>query len=166
MLHPGDIEVVRLAHTSSFSEFIRNDNEDLQLHISDFHFRQLYRSGWEPLDAEPSAPSEVRRRIERMPWFYMAETPEASCLLLPRLFPDRAAQHIPCDNRSAGVADPIHAEDAGYLANINRLDYDMYGCALELQHSRLIQASLVHLEDGDRQALGEKPSDADNLPLS
>src|SRR3546814_14334187 len=35
-----DIDVVMLAHKLDFSKFIRSNNEDLFLYISDFHFRQ------------------------------------------------------------------------------------------------------------------------------
>ena len=149
-LHPGDIEVARIAHTSSFSEFIRNDNEDLQLYISNFHFRQLHSSGWEPLDPQPSDMCLARHRISDMRWFYVAKTPDASRLLLERLFPSKAGRHIPWDNRSQGRTDPIHPGDAEYLADINRLDHDIYDHAVALQHDRVVEAAL---EDGNQMRI-------------
>jgi len=135
-LHPGDFEVVRLAHDLSFSEFIRAENEDLKLYMSNFHFRQIYRSGWVDCGTACSATSTVKRRIRDMPWFYIAETPEASASLLRNLFPDFALR-IPIENRSNGNAQPFIAADVEHLIRLNLLDYEIYAYALKLQSARL-----------------------------
>lgn len=85
-LDPSDRQVVRLAKEMSFPEFIRHRSDDLQLYISNFHFRQLHSSGWERPPIDQAAISTVKRRISRMPWFYLAETPDCSSRLLAQLF--------------------------------------------------------------------------------
>lgn len=140
-LHAADAEVVRLAHALPFDEFIRSDNRDVKLYISDFHFRQLYQSGWVTGKSSRWARWIVKRRIQMMPWFYIAETPQASVSLLRNLFPNEPELRIPNENQSLGAVDPVSEADAKHLIGMNLLDYDIYGYALKLQAKRLAKAN-------------------------
>ena len=135
--HPDDIAIVALAHTLSFSEFIRA--RETQLYISNFHFRQLYSSGWEWSTINWRAKWTVKRRIARMPWFYIAETQQASAQLMERCF--RIPIQIPRENQSLGTPDPISPDDIEHLTRLNTLDYDIYAFALGLQETRLRSAA-------------------------
>ena len=140
-LHPDDAQVVRLAQVMPFGEFIRSDNRDVDLYISDFHFRQLYRSGWVKTKKSRWAKWIVKRRIRAMPWFYIAETPQASATLLGNLFPDKPDLSIPVENRSRGTVEPVSEADAKHIIGMNLLDYYIYGYALKLQAARLARAN-------------------------
>jgi hypothetical protein len=137
---PNDVQVVRLAQELSFSEFIRANNDDLRLYISNFHFRQLHRTGWAFSKVGLSAKLAVKRRIRKMPWFYIAETPDASALLLQRTFPGLDQISFPQDNKSGGDAQPIQLADAEHLIRMNMLDYEIYAYAVSLQSARLAEA--------------------------
>lgn len=139
--HPQDIEVVRLAQRLSFSQFIRAGNDDLKLYINNFHFRQIHRSGWELSEISSAAKCAVRRRIRKMPWFYIAEMTEASAFLLRFRFPEVGEMTIPRDNPSGGEVEPIQMEDAEHLIRMNLLDYEIYTYAVTLQTARLKMAT-------------------------
>lgn len=132
-----DARVVELAHDLTFSEFIRSGNDDLMLYISNFHFRQLWRSGWEPAEVDLHTRSIVKRRIRQMFWFYISEQQVASTLLLQTLFPEAGHIVIPRENESHGVAESVLPQDAAYLTELNELDYEIYHYALKLQAKRL-----------------------------
>lgn len=135
--HPSDVAVVKLAHDLSFSEFVRANNSDLRLYIRNFHFRQLHSSGWHDIQVGWRAKWVVKRRIAAMPWFFIAETPEASALLLERIIPKAANMKVGRHNASLGHPDVIDAADAEYLTRLNVFDYAIYAFALELQEQRL-----------------------------
>jgi hypothetical protein len=134
--HPGDVATVRLAQDLSFSDFIRVESDDLKLYISNFHFRQIHRSGWGLSSLGPVARWAVRRRIRGMAWFYIAELPEASTLLLRYRF-GGGDLSVARDNRSGGEAEAVRAADAEHLIAMNLLDYEIYGYAVKLQAQRL-----------------------------
>jgi hypothetical protein len=140
-LHIADAEVVRLAQVLTFHDFIRSDNPDVKLYIGDFHFRQLYQSGWVKCQTSRWAKWIVRRRIQMMPWFYIAETPQASASLLRNLFPNEPDLRIPNENQSRGTVEPVSEADAKHLIGMNLLDYHIYGFALKLQAARLVKAN-------------------------
>ena len=140
-LHPADAEVVRLAKVLPFNRFIRSDNPDLDLYISNFHFRQIYKSGWMRTKDSLWAKWVVMRRIQKMPWFYIAETPQASATLLRNLFPKGPELRFPVENRSCGTAEPVSEADAKHIIGMNLLDYHIYGYALKLQATRLARAN-------------------------
>lgn len=136
-LHPRDAEVVALAKTVSFPEFIRSGNDDLRLYISNFHFRQLLGCGWTWNANGWSELLQVKWRIRRMAWFFIAETAEASCLLLRDLSPELATITIPRENRGSGEPADISIADAEHLVDLNRLDYAIYSYAVGIQADRL-----------------------------
>ena len=135
---PRDAAIVLLSHKLQFSDFIRLPNEDLRLYISNFHFRQLLFSPWETPTIQIWHASKVKRRISRMPWFYIAEMPSASVALLRREFPELSSGDLPKDNISIGEPVQLRLEDAQYLVRLNRLDYLIYQHALREQIARLI----------------------------
>src|SRR3546814_15698888 len=96
-----DIDVVMLAHKLDFSKFIRSNNEDLFLYISDFHFRQIYHSGWKKIRNNRISNLIVHRRLRRMPWFYIAETPQVSEFLLRTTFTHAARLEITNEDRKS-----------------------------------------------------------------
>lgn len=140
--HPSDKQIVELAHQLPFSEFVRADNRDLKLYISNFHFRQLHSSGWEQRPLGRRAEWQVKRRVAKMPWFYIAETPQASTLLLQQILPELGSIRIPRENQSYASAEEIDGADVEYLTRLNLLDYDLYAYALKTQERRLRQYSL------------------------
>lgn len=140
-LNHNDREVIRLAHILSFSEFIRADSYDLRLYISNFHFRQIYRSGWDRSSAGLLPRWVVKRRIAKMPWFYVAEMPEVSALLLRHCFPQLNETVIPWVNRSGGESEIMGRLDAQYLVSLNILDYEIYSFAVKVMVSRLRRLS-------------------------
>jgi hypothetical protein len=134
---PRDAEIVLLSHRLDFSEFIRSPNPDLQLYISNFHFRQLLASPWEPAGAGFLDVLKVKRRISSMPWFHVAEMPNASLALLRSAMPELSSAEMPDENRSAGNRVQLTKADARHLAHLNRLDYEIYRYALREQANRL-----------------------------
>jgi hypothetical protein len=82
---PRDAAIVMLAHQLDFSSFIRSANPDLQLYISNFHFRQLLNSPWECSPIRAWDRFRVKRRISRMAWFYVTELPRFGIALEERL---------------------------------------------------------------------------------
>jgi hypothetical protein len=124
-LHPTDLEVIRA------------ENEDLKLYISNAHFRQLYKCGWEQAALGAFALWTVKRRIRAMPWFYIAETPQASGALLQRAFPTLAGSAIARNNESRGTAERIKEEDVEHLLRMNSYDHAIYAYALQVQQARL-----------------------------
>ena len=136
-IHPRDAAVVIRSHELDFPSFIRCDDADLLLYISNFHFRQLHRSPWEISAIHPWHRLQVRRRISYMSWFYIAETPHASALLLKRAFPELSSVELPVENTSQGERIGLTPEDVEYLIRLNHLDYDIYYHALRLQFARL-----------------------------
>lgn len=134
--HPRDAAVVMYSHELDFASFIRCEDPDLLLYISNFHFRQLLDSPWESSTIRPWHRLKVKRRISGMPWFYVAEMPEVSTMLLSRSFPELRASELPCDNISRGERIAITSADVEHLVSLNRLDYDIYHHALREQHGR------------------------------
>lgn len=146
--HPSDVRIVELAHSLPFSKFVRADNEDLKLYISNFHFRQLHGSGWEQSRLTRRAEWQVKRRVAKMPWFYIAETPEASTSLLHRLMPDLGNIRIPRENESYAGAEQIDISDVEYLTRLNVFDYAIYAYALKTQEWRLKRYPAHNLRNG------------------
>lgn len=142
-LLPGDAEFVKLAHNLAFSNFIRSDNPHLQLYLSNFHFRQLRKSGWEHADPGLSDLIIVKRRISRMPWFYVAETGQLSLSLLRRAFPDLVDAELPRENVSRGDRLSLDAADVDLLVQRNRYDYAIFGHALREQQRRALRAAEI-----------------------
>ena len=132
-----DAFVVRLAKQKSFSEFIRVNDGNLLCYISNFHFRQIHRTGWLNYPCTKNAELMVRRRIRTMPWFYISETPEASMSLFRLAFPDVEDIDIPFQNASLGDQKAIDAKDVDHLISLNQLDYGIYGYAISVQSARL-----------------------------
>lgn len=136
-LDPDAAAVVMLSKTLSFAEFIRSDNADLQLYISNFHFRQLLHSGWENTTIRPWTMPLVKRRIGRMPWFYVAEMPYESQLLLRQAFPSIEGD-IPSENRSEGEKIAVDDSDVRHVMRLNPLDYELFHYAVRLQCERVL----------------------------
>jgi len=136
-LLPGDSNLVMIAKNHSFSEFIRHQYSDLQLYIQNFHFRQLYHSSWSWKGNTWYARQVVKRRISNMRWFYVAETPEVSHVLLNFAFPNAPSIVLAQHNRSIGEQIPVSAEDAIHIASTNVLDYEIYAHAIRVQSDRL-----------------------------
>lgn len=139
-LNKKNVAIVEEAHNLSFSEFIRSTNSDLKLYLNNFHFRQLLHSGWEEAKCDWRSRWLVKRRISRMPWFYIAETPKASSELLNQLFCDARGAEIPYINQSVGEAGGIDPKDVEHLSRLNTLDFEIYSYALRLQEERLRKA--------------------------
>lgn len=134
---PRDAAIVMLAHQLSFHEFIRHDDPDLQLYIRNFHFRQLLGSPWEVRTIRPWDRWKVKRRISHMPWFYVAEMPNISTLLLQAAIPELADTKIPIENSSQGERIRVSKDDIEHLVRVNRLDYEIYYHAVRVQRARL-----------------------------
>lgn len=136
-LHKDDADVVFLAKNLNFSEFIRIDNQDLLLYINNFHFRQIYFSGWTHMKCDEEMERIVRLRIDSMPWLYVAETPEASMTLFRSCFPEYGDVSLGQENISGGPSNPIDPADAEFLISKNLLDYAIHAYALTVQAGRL-----------------------------
>ena len=136
-----DAYLVRLAKEKSFSEFIRVKDENLLCYISNFHFRQIYMTGWLQQPDTDAAKLMVYRRIQDMPWFFVAETPEASMSLFRLAFPEVKDMDMPIENVSLGNRDEISQQDVDYLKSLNRLDDDIHAYALNIQSERLAKNS-------------------------
>jgi hypothetical protein len=136
-----DAYLVRLAKEKSFSEFIRVNDENLLCYISNFHFRQIYMTGWLAQPYTDAAKLMVYRRIQDMPWFFVAETPEASMSLFRLAFPEVKDMEMPIENVSLGNRDEISQQDVDYLKSLNRLDDDIHAYALNIQSERLANNS-------------------------
>jgi hypothetical protein len=136
-LHDKDAFVVKLAKEKSFSQFIRIKDDNLLCYISNFHFRQIHKTGWllEPLSK--SSKLTVCNRIKNMPWFFVSETPEASMSLFRLMFPEVADKDMPYVNVSLGDNKPIAQRDVDHLISLNRLDYAIHAYAIQIQSSRL-----------------------------
>lgn len=137
-----DAYVVRLAKEISFSEFIRTNDEDLLCYISNFHFRQIYMSGWLHHHYTNTSESMVYRRIKDMPWFFIAETPEASMSLFRLAFPVVRNIDMPIENVSLGNRDAISQKDIEYLMSLNRFDYAIHAYAMRIQSERLAKMGI------------------------
>jgi hypothetical protein len=83
----------------------------------------------------------VYRRIQDMPWFFVAETPEASMSLFRLAFPEVKDMELPIENVSLGNRDEISQQDVDYLKSLNRLDDDIHAYALNIQSERLANNS-------------------------
>lgn len=140
-LDQGDADVVRSAQQLSFSDFIRQDSDDLRAYTHNFHARQLYRDGWNPDPLDAAAVDLVKRRISAMPWFYIAESAEVSIYLFGRAFGTAAEEAISRQNESRGTFDGIALADAAYLAERNCHDYAIYAHAWREQAQRLAAAA-------------------------
>ncbi len=136
-LYKNDADVVLLAKDLNFSNFIRSHNEDLSLYINNFHFRQIYFSGWSQINCDEEMERIVRLRIDSMPWFYVAETPEASMTLFRSCFPEYGNVSLGQENISGGPSNPIDPADADFLISKNLLDYAIHAYALTVQAGRL-----------------------------
>ena len=137
-----DAYVVRLAKEMSFSEFIRVNDENLLCYISNFHFRQIYITGWLHHPYTNTSELEVYGRIKEMPWFFVAETPEASMSLFRLAFPEARDIDIPIENVSLGNRDEISQKDVDYLKSLNRFDCAIHAYALHIQSERLAKMGI------------------------
>jgi hypothetical protein len=137
-----DAYVVKLAKELSFSEFIRVNDEDLLCYISNFHFRQIYLTGWLHHTYTNTSELEVYRRIKDMPWFFIAETPEASMSLFQLAFPEARDIDIPIENVSLGNRDEMFQADVDYLKSLNQFDYAIHAYALNIQSERLAKIAI------------------------
>ncbi len=135
-MHPRDVAVVRYAHELEFGDFIRSDDPDLLLYISNFHFRQLHHSPWEASEIRRWHVWRVKWRITQMPWFYVAEMPMLSMLLLGQAFPELVSIEIPNENLSLGDRIALSSADVEHLVRMNRFDYEIYHHAILEQYSR------------------------------
>lgn len=135
-IHESDAQVVRWAHTLEFSDFIRVDDENLRLYIENFHFRQIFQSGWEWCDLDPTNIAIVRDRISKMEWFYIAELPTTSLALFREFVGYRNFEDIPYENMSVGGEIELSIRDQEYLLGINTLDLEIYALAISLQRDR------------------------------
>jgi len=135
-LDPRDAAIVMLAKELDFAAFIRCDDQDLRLYTSNFHFRQLYRSGWTNLSIGRWHMVVVKRRIARMKWFYVAELPHISSMLLRHCFGDLAASKIPTVNNSGGPSIKVCQPDADHIIRNNVADYEIFYHALRVQNDR------------------------------
>lgn len=138
-LHPRDLAIVRSAHELSFSDFIRQDSEELRTYTQDFHTRQLHGSGWRLDSLDDMILDLVKRRISAMPWFYIAESPEVSMYLYRSTFPGLSAA-ITRENVSIGPDEGISEADVAHIARHNRFDYAIYAHAWHEQAARLATA--------------------------
>jgi hypothetical protein len=136
-LDPRDAAVVLLSHELDFSKFIRSSNPDLRLYINNFHFRQLLGSPWETWPVRAWHMFQVKRRISKLHWFYVAETPNVSAALLRKAFPELPSIELRKDNMSVGEPVELLSADAEHLIHLNRLDYAIYYYALREQMARL-----------------------------
>jgi len=141
-LHENDARLVYLAKELSFSNFIRSKNCDLLLYISNFHARQLHSSGWIQRRLNKASVWVIRQRIRRMPWFFIADTPDASMVLLRHQFPEANNLTLPFENPTTRDPEVITNEDAQYLIQLNLVDYSIYSYAVMIQAARL--SDLVH----------------------
>lgn len=137
-LDAKDAAVVMLSKQLEFGDFIRSENPDLRLYIDNFHFRQILHSGWQLAAIGPSTRIEVKRRIAQMPWFYIAEMPYKSRVLLKQAFPEFALGDIPRDNRSEGEDIAVEDADIRHLTRLNALDYEVYHHAVGIQQRRML----------------------------
>lgn len=135
-LHPRDAAIVRSSHELSFSDFIRQDSEELRIYTQNFHARQLHRDGWRLDRLDEAALDLVKRRISAMAWFYIAESPEVSMYLFAKAFPGLRGT-AGRENVSTGPDDGIADADAAYIAQHNALDYAIYVHAWQEQVARL-----------------------------
>lgn len=138
-LDPLDAELVALAQREPFSRFIRSENPDLALYLRNFHFRQIYGCGWTGSRMGWPELQLVKWRIRQMPWFFIAESAEASCLLLRDLSPRLANITIPRHNQSRVAGEEIEPQDVEYLVNRNTLDYAIRSYAVSIQAERLMK---------------------------
>ena len=112
------------------------------MHISNFHFRQIYLTGWLHHTYINTSDLEVYRRIQDMPWFFVAETPEASMSLFRLAFPAARATDIPIENVALGNHDKMFQSDVDYLKSINQFDYAIYAYALNIQSERIAKMGI------------------------
>lgn len=137
-----DFEAVRAAHEFNFSEFIRSEREEVQLYISNFHARQLHSDGWSFCDLDHDCLAELKSRINKMDWFYIAESPDSSMFLFRMAFPQGAHLKIGEENQSAGISEIIPESDIDHLIRLNFWDYEIYAHAWRVQAERLKQSTL------------------------
>lgn len=138
-IDPADKRVVAFAHELSFSDFIRHPDADLRLYLENAHFRQLHRCNWTPKAVTVDSMATVKRRIDEMPWFFIAEEGETSARLFQRFLPEIDVQDIPRDNISTGVLSTVSDEDAAYIEQINDADLKIYEYALQIQQKRSLE---------------------------
>ena len=136
-LYNSDAEIVKLTRKFSFSEFIRIRDERILLYTSNFHFRQLYSSGWTRMQFDSEMENTVRTRIENMPWFYVAENPDGSMKLFNSCVPEYHNHSLGRENASGGISNPLDPSDVAYLRSINKLDCAIHAYAVRLQAARL-----------------------------
>jgi hypothetical protein len=73
---PDRYFAVSAARSLTIDEFLLSDDPRIAVYTSNYHSRQLSRSGW---SLEKGLPVEkVIGFIDTMPWFYICEEPEAS----------------------------------------------------------------------------------------
>ena len=134
--YPNDATVIMHSHELDFSSFIRCEDPDVRLYINNFHFRQLLNSGWENVTIRTWHKIKVRGRISAMPWFYIADKPRLSTILLKRAFPELLSPNLPFENIGRGDPIEVTSKDVEYLVSLNRFDYDIYHHALREQLAR------------------------------
>lgn len=140
-LDERDFAAVRAAHDLSFSEFIRSDIQEISIYIENFHARQLYWDGWSAFELNEGSLNTLKDRIERMDWFYIAESPDSSMFLFKKAFPQAVHLAIGEENRSAGISEKIPDADIDHLIRLNFWDYEIYAHAWRVQVER-IRASI------------------------
>jgi len=121
------------AHALSFADFIRSDDPYLSLYLDNFHTRQLLGSGMLPRRVSILDMLWAKRRIRRMPWFYVCEEPNASTEWLQRAFGVAA---IGVENRSRARI-PMTSDDAKVIRARNWADASLHAFATAMLLGRI-----------------------------
>jgi hypothetical protein len=119
------------AHTLDFDDFVRCDNPFVRLYISDFHYRQLTHSPWEP-PLPGVTLADACAFVDRMTCIYVCEEPGRS----ERLFRERLGiERIGRENVGDRSAEVLRASDVSpstvkLVAELNQRDQALYDHAL------------------------------------
>jgi hypothetical protein len=127
LTHPR-FACVQAAKGQDVSSFLLNDDPAVTLYTCDYHVRQLTLSGFEP-EADLDVAKDL---VSQMPWFYVAERPEASMAWAARWL-ETTLPELPVSNVTPKHPDRVAGLEADVVARVrarNARDQALYDFAL------------------------------------
>lgn len=123
-----------LAKKMNFSDFIASEDPFLRMYISNFHARQIIKSGWLWWKCDEADLRIAKARVEAMNWFYVCESPQISISWLKSIFPEKSIPDIlPMTNETSKRNDFIPTwQQVGVILERNRLDMELYTSAFQV----------------------------------
>jgi hypothetical protein len=130
-----------LVRHMSFRDFITTSHPVLSLYVADFHARQLLGSGWRRRSVNWLDLLRLRRRIDRLAWFFVCEFPELSAAWFAQALPWApaydAAQRLNATDYAARPPTRPTAEEVRIVLSRNQADSSIYAHAVGLLLRRL-----------------------------